>query len=146
MYFEEFEEGKVLETRSRIITGTDIDLFATLTGALNPVFLSDRVGMQRGYKGRVSPGILTFATSVGLLYELGFFDHLIALLEIKEVRFPAPVYPGDEIRCEVRVAEKRETKKEDRGIVVLRWECFNQDKIKVLEAGITIMVERKPSS
>ena len=41
MYFEDFNLGDKFTTRSRIVTGTDIDMFAILTGATNPTFLDD---------------------------------------------------------------------------------------------------------
>ena len=39
MYFEEFSIGQDFKTRSRVVTPTDIDLFAGITGAVNPLFL-----------------------------------------------------------------------------------------------------------
>lgn len=38
MKYGELEEGMKLVSRSRIITPTDVDLFAAITGATNPPF------------------------------------------------------------------------------------------------------------
>ena len=43
-----------------------------------------------------------------------------------EIRVVAPVLEGDTIRVEVEVADKRETKKSDRGIVTYKHRVLNQ--------------------
>jgi len=55
----------------------------------------------------------------------------------------APVLEGDTIRVEVEVADKRETKKSDRGIVTYKHRVLNQRDELVLEATIQRMIRRK---
>jgi len=52
------------------------------------------------------------------------------------------VLEGDTIRVEVEVADKRETKKPDRGIVTYRHRVLNQRDEVVLEATIQRMIRR----
>jgi len=106
MYFEEFSQGDKFTTRSRVVTGTDMDIFAALTGATNPLFLNEEFGKKRGFKGRIAPGILILALAVGAQYSMGLFDHIIAFLGIDKLRFLSPVYPGDTIKYNVEVIEK----------------------------------------
>jgi acyl dehydratase len=143
MYFEEFSQGDKFTTRSRVVTGTDMDIFAALTGATNPLFLSEEFGKRQGFKGRIAPGILILALAVGAQYSMGLFDHIIAFLGIDKLRFLGPVYPGDTIQYNVQVIEKRETERKDRGIIVFRWVGQNQDEKPVLEAEETFMMGRK---
>src|SRR4030042_3290975 len=103
MYFEEFNKGDKFETRSRVVTGTDIDIFAALTGATNPLFMDEEFGKKLGYKGRIAPGLLTLSLAQGLQYLMGLFDHIIAFSGIDKLRFLASVNPGDTIRCSVEV-------------------------------------------
>ena len=143
MYFEEFSQGDRFTTRSRVVTGTDIDIFAALTGATNPLFLNEEFGRKQGFKGRVAPGMLVLALGVGAQYSTGLFDHIVAFLGIDKLRFLSPVYPGDAIRYNVAVIDKRETEKRDRGIIVFRWVAENQDGKPVLEAEGIFMMRKK---
>ena len=143
MYFEDFLEGNKFETRSRVVTGTDIDIFAALTGATNPLFMDEEFGKKLGYKGRVAAGLLTLSLAQGLQYSIGLFDHIIAFSGIDKLRFLAPVNPGDTIRCSVEVLERRGTKKEDRGIVTTHWNCHNQEGQLVLELLATFLVRKR---
>jgi itaconyl-CoA hydratase len=75
---------------------------------------------------------------------MGLFDYIIAFLDIDKLRFLSPVYPGDTIKYNVEVSEKRETERQERGIVVFRWVGQNQDGKSVLEAeGIFMMRKRE---
>ncbi len=143
MYFEEFNTGDSFNTRSRLITGTDVDLFAALTGATNPVFLADECGRAMGYKGRMAPGMLTLSLAVGLQYSAGLLDHARAFLGISDLRFLAPLNPGDAIKCQTEVTNKKDMG-EDNGIVTFNWSCENQDRNTVLQAEATFMILKQP--
>jgi len=87
MYFEEFSQGNRFTTRSRVVTGADIDIFAALTGAPDPLFLNEEFGKKLGFKGRIAPGVLILALGVGAQYSMGLFDRIIAFLGIDKLRF-----------------------------------------------------------
>lgn len=143
MYFEELNQGSKFNTRSRVVTATDMDTFAISTGAVNPLFLDDKFARRLGLESRIAPGLLTLSLTVGLVYSLGLFDQLIALLSV-DVNFLAPVHAGDEIRSTVEVIEKRETKQKDKGIAVLKLNCQNQEGKQVLEvARFVYLLQRK---
>ena len=143
MYFEELNQGEKFDTRPRVVTATDIDTFAISTGAVNPLFLDDKSARAIGLERRIAPGLLTLSLTVGLVYALGLFDHLTALLGLN-VSFLASVNAGDEIRGMVEVIEKKEAKQENRGIVVLKLNCQNQEGKQVLEVTkFVCLVQRK---
>ena len=144
MYFEDFSQGDKFTTRSRVVTGTDIDIFAALTGATNALFLNEEFGKKQGFRGRIAPGILILALAVGAQYSTGLFDHIVAFLGIDKLKFLSPVYPGDTIKYNVEVTEKRETERQGRGIVVFKWVGENQEGKSVLEAeGIFLIRKRE---
>jgi acyl dehydratase len=143
MYFEDLKEGQVLVARKRVVTGTDIDIFATMTGAVNPLFLSKDYAVSVKMRDRVAPGILTVSLVFGSLYQLGLFDNIVALMGIDKLRFLLPVFPGDAIKSEAVVRSRKETSKEDRGVVVLSTVCTNQENAKVLEGEFTFLFLRK---
>lgn len=142
MYYEELDIGKKITTRQRIVTPTDIDIFAIMTGAINPLFLEDGFGERLGFKGRIAPGVLTLALAIGLQYATGVFDHLIAFLGIDRLKFLAAVNPSDTIWCEAEVIESKEIHG-DRGVVKFRWIVKNQEGRSVLEAEATFMLKKR---
>ena len=58
-------------------------------------------------------------------------------------RFKGPIKIGDTIKVRVKVTDKRETSKPDRGIVVLSRAVTNQRGEVVQEGETDIMVERR---
>ena len=143
MWLEEFREGMTFTTRSRTVTPADVDLFASLTWAVNPIFLNDEVARSRGLGGRVAPGALTLSYAIGLLYQTGVFDHIQALTRISEVDFKSPVRPGDEISVEAEVVEVRRDLRPDAGAVTMRFKVQNLRSGKTAVTGsLTVIVLR----
>jgi acyl dehydratase len=145
-YFDNFKIGDKFTSRPRIVTSTDIDLFTGVTGAVNPLFLSDEEARRRGFEGRIAPGLLVLSIAVGLLYQLGLFDNIIALLGINDLRFTSPVRPGEEVNVECEVSEKKEVKTGGKGIVKLKITCKNITKNSIsIEGFITLLYPKKPA-
>ena len=143
MYFEELILGGRFVSRPRLITATDIDNFAISTGAVNPLFLDDKSAREMGFEARIAPGLLTLSLAIGLVYSLGLLDHLTALVNVG-VRFLAPMNAGDKLRCSIEIVEKRETKRKDRGLIVLKLNCHNQEDKEVMEVSqFVYLVQRK---
>ena len=86
---------------------------------------------------------MSFSTAMtGDLFE----DSVIALLAIENARFLGIVRPGDTLRTEVEVLEKRDTRKPDRGIVVFRDHVYNQDGKEVFcNDKVTLLRRRTPA-
>ena len=142
MYFEELNPGDKFHSRPRVVTATDIDNFAISTGAVNPLFLDDKFANTMGLDQRIAPGLLTLSLSVGLAYSLGLFGHTIAMVNI-EVSFLASVNAGDTIESIVEVTEKRETKDEGRGVVLLKITSHNQTGKPVLEVARFVALQQR---
>ncbi len=127
-------------SRERIVSGTDIDQFASWTWAVNPIFLSDEAAKAKGLQGRVAPGFMLVSLLFGLLYNTGLFERTIALLEIHS-KFVQPVHPGQGIRATAEAAEVK-TLKDGRRIVRWRVECENVAlKRKAWEGELVLMYE-----
>jgi acyl dehydratase len=144
MFYEDFVVGREFKTGARTITGTDVDLFASITWAANPLFLSDEHARQRGFPNRITPGALIISYAIGLLYQTGLFEHLTALASIDRLFFKSPTYPGDMIKVSARVVEKKETKNPERGIVKFEVVCQNLTKGTVsFDSEMTFVFLRK---
>lgn len=141
MYFDDLEVGQVLTGRKRVVTGTDIDIFAALTGAVNPLFLSRSFASSLQLRDRVAPGALTLALMIGGLYQIGLFDDIIALAEIDRLQFLHPTYPDDILESQATVKTKKQTSKPDRGVAIFDALCKNQDGKEVLKAELTFLMK-----
>ncbi|MEM2238054.1 MAG: MaoC/PaaZ C-terminal domain-containing protein [Candidatus Caldarchaeum sp.] len=147
MFYEDFQPGQVFKTNSRTVTATDIELFTSLTWAVNPLFLSEQYARERGFSTRIAPGALVIAFAIGLLYQTGIFDHIIALAGIEKLAFKSPTHMGDVIAAKASVAEKRETQTVDRGLVKLHVQCLNLSRnTTAFEAEMVFVMLRKSLS
>jgi acyl dehydratase len=144
--FEQHEIGKTYRTLGRTVSETDIVTFVNLAGFTEPLFMDlEYIQRESVFKSRVAPGVLTFAIAEGLALQTGMFHGTGLALMHYDVRVAAPVLAGDTIHVEIEVADKRETKKPDRGIVTFRHRVVNQRGEPVMEATVTRMIKRLPA-
>jgi len=74
MFYEEIEEGRVYKSIStKPITGTEIDLFAQMSGMDLPGFLDAAFARGWGFKDRVTPGPYIIGCMMGLMASKAFW-------------------------------------------------------------------------
>jgi acyl dehydratase len=141
--YEEHAVGARYRSLARTVSETDIVNFVAHCGFTEPLFLDmEFLKRESVFRRRAAPGALTFALSEGLVIQTGLIHGTgMAFLGV-ELRVVAPVLEGDTIHVEVEVADKRETKKADRGIVTYRHRILNQRDEMVLEATVQRMIRR----
>jgi len=141
--FEGHKVGAVYRTLARTVSETDIVTFVNLCGFVEPLFIDmEYVKRESVFTRRAAPGALTFSLSEGLIMQTGLIHGTGMAYLGGELRIVAPVLEGDTIRVEIEVADKRETKKTDRGIVTYRHRVLNQRDEVVLEARVQRMIRR----
>jgi acyl dehydratase len=142
--FEAHEVGAVFHTGGRTVSETDIVTFVNLCGFIEPLFMDmEYVARASLFKKRAAPGALTFALSEGLVIQTGLIHGTGMAYLGGEMRVLAPVLEGDTIRVEIEIADKRETRKADRGIVTYTHRVLNQRGEVVLEARLQRMIRRE---
>lgn len=141
-YFEDFEAGARYPTRERTVTDEDHEAFCRLTGYAVPLFLDDAYARSKGLRGRICPSHLIMSFSSATTGDL-FSESLIALVGLERAQFLAPVYPGDTLRTEVEVIEKRASSKPDRGIVVFRDHVYNQRGDEVFRNDKIVLIRKR---
>lgn len=141
-YFEDFEPGARYATRVRTITDADHEAFCRLVGYKVPIFLDDAAARARGLPGRICPSHLVMSFSTAMTGDL-FQESIVALLAIENARFLAMVRPGDTLRTEVEVLEKRDTSQAERGIVVFRDHVYNQEGTEVFRNDKVALIRRR---
>ena len=144
--FDEYQVGASYRTLGRTVSETDIVNFVNLCGFTEPLFMDmEYVAKESVFGRRAAPGALTLALSEGLVMQTGLIHGTGMAWLGGEVKVTAPVLAGDTIRVEIEIADKRETKKPDRGIVTYRHRVLNQRGETVMELKLQRMIKRKPA-
>ena len=145
MYWEEWEIGAEFESPARTVTEADIVMFAGLSGDYNPLHVNEEYCKTTIFGTRIAHGPLVYAITAGLLFQLHLYDDtLIAFLGFENLKFTGPVKPGDTIHAKIKVLEKRETSRPDRGVMKRELRVFNQRDEVVQEAIQNFLLKRKP--
>lgn len=142
-YFEDFDVGARYPTRTRLVTDADHEAFCRLVGYEVPLFLDDAAARARGLPGRICPSHLIMSFSSAMTGDL-FSESLIALVGLERARFLAMVRPGDTLRTEVEVVEKRESSEQERGVIVFRDHVYNQRGVEVFCNDKITLIRRRP--
>ena len=144
-YFEEFNIGDKFISPGKTVTDTLITTVVGLAG-FNERFFHDEEHAKAytPYGGRIAPGRLTLLLMGALSEQIGiWFDTVIALIGLDDVKISAPLRAGDTIKLEIEIVDKRESRKADRGIIVHKETCRNQRGEVIAEAKTTHLVRRK---
>ena len=142
-FFEEFRVGEEFSTPSRTVTEADIVMFAGLSADYSPHHTDEEFCKTLPFKGKIAHGLLGVSICSGLVVSLNLWRETgLALLEVN-VQFKAPVMIGDTITVFLKVADKKESKKGDKGIVTLDQTVKNQKGEVVAEMRWLMMIRTK---
>jgi len=145
-YFENFAVGQVFKPSGRVrVDKDDIIAFAK---KFDPQFFHlDEEAARDSIFGRlVASGWHTAAITMSLVARSEYRAVGGSIgLGFDGMRWPIPVYPGDELRIESEVLETRASKsRSDRGLVKMRTRTLNQKGDIVQELIANVMVPRRP--
>jgi acyl dehydratase len=147
LYWEDWEIGAEYESPARTVTEADIVMFAGLSGDYNPLHINEEYCKTTQFGTRVAHGPLVYAIAAGLLFQLHLYDDtLIAFLGFEDLRFTKPVKIGDTIHAKIKVLEKRESSKSDRGVMKRQLQVLNQRGEVVQEGLQNFLLKRKPKT
>jgi 3-hydroxybutyryl-CoA dehydratase len=120
-------------SRTRIVSGKDVELFAAASGDTNPVHLDDAYAATTVFKRRIAHGMLTAGLISAVLANDLPGPGTIYLSQT--LQFKAPVYVGDEITATVELIQYREAKR----IATFKTTCTNQDGVLVLDGEAVVL-------
>ena len=143
-YFEDLAVGRVFGSGRIRVAGERIKSFAAEFDP-QPFHLDEEAASRTFFGGLAASGWHTAAMTMRLLVEgeLKPAGGIIGL-GFDELRWPRPVWPGDELRVECEVLEVRLAKsRPEQGLVRLRTTTFNQADEPVQVAVGTIIVPRR---
>jgi acyl dehydratase len=145
-FFEEFHIGEELITPSRTVTETDIVIFSGLSGDYSPHHTDDEFCKSLPFKGKIAHGLLGVSICSGLIVSLNLWrETALALMELN-VRYKAAVLIGDTLTVLVKVSDKKESKKGDKGVVTIDQTVKNQKGEVVIEMRWIMMIRTKQAS
>jgi len=143
-YFEDWTEGEVVETRGATLTESQIVDFAMLYDP-QPMHIDKSFADAGPFEGLIASGFQTLALSFRLFYDLAYLTHSnIIGVGLDEVRWTAPVRPGDTLRCRVEVLSLKESRsKPDRGSMTFKLTALNQHGTEVMNfRSISVLRKR----
>lgn len=129
--FEDIEIG-MTESFKSSITEEKMELFATLSGDLNPMHVDANYAKMGGYKDRLVYGMLAssfYSTLVGM-----YLPGEKCLLNKCDVDYRKPVYIGDELVITGEVIDKRAATRR----IKIKAKAINQEGVTVNTAEITV--------
>ena len=145
--FESFDVGETHRTSGRTITESDIRMFVGATGSTDPIHVDhEYAGSHPLVDGVVAQGTLTLAVTDGMVVEAIAGDAALSMnVGHDEVRYLAPVYPGDTLSARVEVVET-ERRDEEWGQLVAKVDVVNQDETTVLTEKHRLLIATSDNS
>ena len=127
-FFDQWQVGETLthEIR-RTVTETDNVMFTTMTHNPQPLHLDVEAAKASEFGQILVNGTFTFALLIGLSVGDTTLGTLVANLGYTDLVMPKPVFIGDTLRAQTKVAKLRESKsRSDAGIVTFEHQMLNQ--------------------
>jgi 3-hydroxybutyryl-CoA dehydratase len=146
LYFEEFVEGAEVVSPARTVTESDICLFAGLTGDYNPIHTDAEFSKDTQFGQRIAHGLLGLSIAGGLGYRIGFLEGTTEAFTDLEWKFTKPIFIGDTVRLQIKIAEKRAMKRLGGGLVTFAIRMLNQHDEVVQRGTWRLLIRGKPQS
>lgn len=134
---EDLEVG-MTATFAKTITEADIVLFAGASGDNNAVHINEEFAQTTPFKGRIAHGMLTASVISAAI--AGRLPGPGTIYLGQNLRFKAPVRPGDTVHAKVTVKEVMLEKRR----VILDTVCTVQDKVVIEGDALVMPTSRTP--
>jgi acyl dehydratase len=144
-WFDDLRVGMRFKSPEKLVTREDIKRFAAEFDP-QPYHLDEAAAEQSALKGLAASGWHTAAVAMRLVVETRpFGPHPVLGFGVDELRWLAPVRPGDVIHLEGEVMELTPSRTKPQGTVRLKWTAFNQRGEPVYTLTPIAAVPRRPS-
>ena len=160
-YFEDLHPGMTIRHfLTRTVTEADNVFFTCLTLNPAPIHLDHELSNENTTSLSSDPSnksssdgtgkplfnsIFTLGLLVGMSVPETTHGTTVANLGFSEVVFPKPVYPGDTLRAETTIVDKRESKsRPTQGIVTFQHRAYNQRGELVCKATRQALMKKRP--
>ncbi|MDR8393311.1 phenylacetic acid degradation bifunctional protein PaaZ [Aliifodinibius sp. S!AR15-10] len=146
-YFEDLEVGEALTTHRRTVTEADISNFGAISGDHFYAHFDEIAAKDSLFGKRVAHGYFVLSAAAGLFVDPAPGPVLLNY-GLDNLRFVAPVTPGETIRAKLivkskKVRQKKEKDKYPFGIIYWDVEVTNQDDELVADYTILTLIKRR---
>ena len=142
-YFEDFRLNQVIRHGTpRTLTEGDGAVYMALTGSRYAAHSAYTAAKQLGYASRPLDDLLVFNVAFGKTVP-DISLNAVANLGYAELRFLAPVFSGDTLRCESVVIGLKENSSRKTGVVYVRSTCYDKNDSAVLSWVRWVMVHKR---
>ncbi len=146
-YFEELETGESLTTHRRTVTEADIVNFGAVSGDHFYAHFDEIAAKDSLFEERVAHGYFVLSAAAGMFVDPKPGPVLLNY-GLENLRFLAPVKPGDTIQAKLilkhkKVRQKREQDKYPFGVAYWDVEVTNQEDDMVADYTILTLVKRR---
>ena len=144
-YLEDVRVGESVELGRVVVDRDEVIAFARRYDP-QPFHVDDVAAAQSPFGGVIASGWHTGAMFSRLCVD-GFLSEFVNLggQGFSEVRFLAPVRPGDELRASIEVLEARPSKlKPDRGTLTMLGTLRDPDGRTVFTMRLSVRIARRP--
>ena len=125
-WFDDLKVGMRFATGEKLVTHDDIVRFAREFDP-QPFHVDEVAAEHTVLKGLAASGWHTAAIAMQLILGIRpFGPHPVFGLGVDELRWLAPVRPGDVLRLEGEVVDLTPSKTRPQGVVRIKWTAFNQ--------------------
>jgi acyl dehydratase len=139
LYYEDWEVGKVYETRARTVTLEDVNGFGKIEGSMSPMHLDPEYAKQTVWGKMSIHGVLTVSIAAGLMGESGLFSGTaLAFLDLTW-QFRNAIFVEDQVRARWWISSKKPTSKPGRGLLTRSIEVLNQDDVVCCTGTMTTL-------
>jgi acyl dehydratase len=143
-YFDDLDIGDEFTTVSRTVTETDIINFCGVSGDFNQLHTDIEFAARTPFGQRIAHGMCGMTIASGCLNRCGLIEGTtVAFQGIKEWVFKKPLFINDTIYVHIKVKDKKESKKPDRGLISFWMDVINQREEIVMEGQWDVLMSRK---
>ena len=146
-YFEDIAVGQKASFGHYEVTRDEVTGFAAKYDP-QPFHLSDEAAAKTHFGRLSASGWHTAAMVMAMIVENLKVNRQAGLGSpgVDELRWLKPVYPGDTLRCETEVLEKRvSVSRPEMGIFKSRMSVFNQDDVAVMSMISNGLIQTRPT-
>ncbi|NHM32477.1 MaoC family dehydratase [Neobacillus terrae] len=141
--YEDFNVGDVImHWPGRTITEADDMMFSLLALNQHPLHIDAHYASKTQFKQNLVNGTLVFSIAVGMTVN-DISGAAIAMLEYENIKHLKPTFHGDTLYGRTRILDKRETSKDDRGIVYVETTISNQREEDVMSYRRKLLVPKR---
>jgi acyl dehydratase len=142
--FDDFEPGQIFDSKGVTLSESQILDFALLYDP-QPFHLDKEAAAEGPFNGLIASGFQTLALAFRIFYQANVINACsMGSPGLDELRWIRPVRPGDTLKVQATVREKRPSKsKPDRGTLIMDYAVKNQHREVVMTfTAIHILARR----